>query len=545
MRGKLVNSIVGGMNLLFGIVMLLFRLYMPSFNSATAQELKVMDEIKSFIFIVMVTVIIINFITLVFNRKDKILLFSYILAVFSSISYFIDISYIGVLYILAALLIEIQVLRENMLYSNSMLFIAITSIAIIAIVIVGVNVLTYKDKVEEIVQEENKGFLDYQEEYFKNISVLSEDSEFYINVERNGKWGYINANGETKIDFQYDYASPFISIEQYDKKFDIALVSLEGTSSIILKNQREVMTFKTEIATDDYAKQLEKLEDLYKNTFKQDGKISERLSTIPTSNMKKLKAYEDIPYRYRFNDEYDIYITVSQTGGKNRYEFIKQDNPTTRVSIDCDYLKFDADNLYVYSNGYLPFYKTSERVQGWYTTNTKRVEFEGNIQILEFYDQYILIKDYDKDIIYFADENGIQISPNYKDIFVLDDAYIVKNENGKYIVINKQFEQILNNIEYDYINPMLLENGVLICANLPARVNFNTSGFPSNIEYDLIDLSGNKISLKNMDGTEIENPAYTGIYYLNNKKNVSSYDLFISNLTDIVYEFIGEEFYKK
>ena len=48
-----------------------------------------------------------------------------------------------------------------------------------------------------------------------------------------------------------------------------------------------------------------------------------------------------------------------------------------------------------------------------------------------------------------------------------------------------------------------------------------------------------------MDGTEIENPAYTGIYYLNNKKNVSSYDLFISNLTDIVYEFIGEEFYKK
>lgn len=545
MRGKLVNSIVGGMNLLFGILMLLFRLYMPNFNSATAQELKVMNEIKSFIFMALVAVIIINFITLVFNRKDKVLLFSYILGIFSSISYFIDISYIGVLYILAALLIEIQVLRENMLYSNSMSFIALTSIVIIAIGIVGVNVLTYKDKVEEIVKEENKGYLDYQEEYFKNISILSEDTEFYINVERNGKWGYINTNGETKIDFQYDYASPFISIEQYDKKFDIALVSMEGTSSIILKNQREVMTFKTEIATDDYAKQLEKLGDLYKNTFKQEGKISEKLSSVPTSNMKTLQAYEDIPYRYKFNDEYDIYITVSQTGGKNRYEFIKQDNPTTKVSIDCDYLKFDADNLYVYSNGYLPFYKTSEKLQGWYTTNTKRVEFEGNIQILEFYDQYILIKDYDKDIIYFADETGTQVSPNYKDIFVLDDAYIVKNENGKYIVVNKQFEQILNNIEYDYINPMLLENGVLICANLPAKVNFNTSGFPSNIEYDLVDLSGNKISLKNIDGTEIENPAYTGTYYLDNKKNVSSYDLFVSNLTDIVYEFIGEEFYKK
>ncbi len=47
--------------------------------------------------------------------------------------------------------------------------------------------------------------------------MLAEDSEFLLNVERNGKWGYINTNGDTKIDFQYDYASPFITISQYDK----------------------------------------------------------------------------------------------------------------------------------------------------------------------------------------------------------------------------------------------------------------------------------------------------------------------------------------
>ena len=65
----------------------------------------------------MIAVAIINFITLICNRKDKILLFSYLLAIASSVSYYIDISYIGILYILAALLIEIQVLRENMIYS--------------------------------------------------------------------------------------------------------------------------------------------------------------------------------------------------------------------------------------------------------------------------------------------------------------------------------------------------------------------------------------------------------------------------------------------
>lgn len=543
MKSKLVNSIVGGMNFLFGALMLVFRIYMPNANNATIEELKVINEVKNFIFLVMIAVAIVNLITLICNRKDKILLFSYLLAVASSASYYIDISYIGVLYILAALLIEIQVLRENMIYTSSMTYIAVVSIVIVAIGLLGLNVLTYKDRVEKIVKEENKGYLEYQENYFKNISMLPEDAEFLLNVKRNGKWGYINTNGDTKIDFQYDYASPFITISQYDKNFDIALVSKEGTTSIILKNQREVMSFKTEISIDDYEKQFEKLQELYNTIFKQEGKIDKTLYNVPTSDMSSIKSYEGYPYRYKFNDEYDVYITVSQSGGKNRYEFIKQDNPTTKVSIDCDNLKFDSNNLYVYSNGFLPFYKPSENIQGWYTKTTQRVEFEGNIQILEFYDNNILIKDYDNNIVYFADELGNQISPNYKDIFVLEDAYIVKNEEDKYIIIDKQFNQILNNIEYSYINPLLLDKGILLCSNMPAKVNFNSSGFPSNIEYNLVDLSGNVVKLKNLDGTEIENPAYTGIYYLNNKKNVSSYDLYISNLLDIPYEFIGEEYY--
>ena len=211
MKSKLVNSIVGGMNFLFGALMLVFRIYLPNINSATIEELKVINEVKSFIFLVMIAVAIINFITLICNRKDKILLFSYLLAIASSVSYYIDISYIGILYILAALLIEIQVLRENMIYTSSMTYIAIISIVIVAIGLLGLNVITYKDRVEKIVKEENKGYLEYQEDYFKNISMLAEDSEFLLNVERNGKWGYINTNGDTKIDFQYDYASPFIT----------------------------------------------------------------------------------------------------------------------------------------------------------------------------------------------------------------------------------------------------------------------------------------------------------------------------------------------
>lgn len=544
MRGKFVNAIVGGMNFIFGVVVLLFNFYLPDQATATAQELKVISEIDTYLFVLMIAVALVNLITMIFNHKDKIFLFSYLIAIFASSFYFIDISYIGIIYVLAALLVEIQVLRENMLFVNNTFYMVIISIVIVAIGIVGLNILTYKDKLKDIVKEETKGYLAYNEDYFKNISVLGEDAEFYLNVKREGKWGYINAKGETKIEFEYDYATPFVSIDKYNKKFDIALVCKEDTAAIILKNKRNVMTFKNEILADDYKKQIEKLEELYNNVFEQSGRLQNKLESVATSNMKTISSYKEYPYRYPFNDEYDIYITVAQSGGKNRYEFLKRENPNIKVSIDCDNLKFDEKNLYVYNNGFLPFYKTTEQIQGWYTKETKRVELEGNIQILEFFDNKILIKNYDENILYFTNENGEKISPNYKDIFVLDSAYIVKNEQNKYIVIDNQFNKILD-IEYDYINPILLDQGILICANFPLRVNFNSSGFPSNIEYDLVDTSGNKIYLLTKDGTVIENTTYTAVYYIDNKKTVSSYDVYINNLTDILYNFIGEEFYLK
>lgn len=544
MRGKLVNAIVGGMNFVFGILALLFKFYLPSLSVATQQEIKVVTEVNSYVFILMIVVALFNFVTLIFNCKDKVFLFSYVLAILSSCFYFLDFNYIGVLYILAALLIEIQVLRENVIFTNSTIYIVCVSVVIVAIGIAAVNLLTYKDRVEKIVKQEAKGYVEYQESYFKNISVLDEDAEFYINVKRDGKWGYVNSNGDVKIDFEYDYASPFITISKYDKNFDIALVCKDDVSSIILKNKRNVMTFKNEISIDDYDAQFQKLKDLYVDTFKQTDDIENNINLVDTSNMKSIDAYEGFSYRYPFNDEYDIYITVSQIGGKNRYEFLKKDNPNIKVSIDCDNLKFDERHLYVFSNGYLPFYKTSENIQGWYTKETKRVEINGNIQILDFFDQNILMKDYDSETVYFANEGGERISPVYKDIFVLNEMYIVKNEENKYIIIDKNFNKVLD-IEYDYMNPILLNNGILICANLPAKVNFNSYGFPNNINYDLIDVYGKKITLKNVDGSVIDNPSYTEVFYLSNKKTVSNYDSYISNLTDIKYDFVGDEFYKK
>lgn len=76
------------------------------------------------------------------------------------------------------------------------------------------------------------------------------------------------------------------------------------------------MSFKTEIATDNYEKQIEKFQEIYSEIFRQEGKIIDSLYNVPTNDMTSIKSYEGYPYRYKFNDEYDVYITVSQTGGK-------------------------------------------------------------------------------------------------------------------------------------------------------------------------------------------------------------------------------------
>ena len=77
--------------------------------------------------------------------------------------------------------------------------------------------------------EENKNELAYKSDYFKYITELGIE-DVYINIKKDGKYGYINQNGEVVIDFLYDYASPFVGITAYNKHFDIALVCQNGSS---------------------------------------------------------------------------------------------------------------------------------------------------------------------------------------------------------------------------------------------------------------------------------------------------------------------------
>ena len=49
MRGKIVNSIVAGMNFLFGLLILFYKFFMPEASRATSQEASVMNGIYQYI----------------------------------------------------------------------------------------------------------------------------------------------------------------------------------------------------------------------------------------------------------------------------------------------------------------------------------------------------------------------------------------------------------------------------------------------------------------------------------------------------------------
>ena len=171
------------MNFLFGLLVIFYSIQIPDLGRATEQQKNVASELYQYIFIVMLVVLFFNLINLWFNRKDRILVLGYMVAIISSSFYVFDMKLIAILYILAAFLIEIQVLRENVIVQTNTFYLIILSIAIAAIGLVAINCFTYKDKVNKLTKIENIDKIEYDEEFFKYVSEL-DDHDLYFNVQK-------------------------------------------------------------------------------------------------------------------------------------------------------------------------------------------------------------------------------------------------------------------------------------------------------------------------------------------------------------------------
>lgn len=545
MRGKTTNLFMALLNILLGVLLIVFSIKVPQdITEFTVQENQIVSVLRIVLYVIIGIVTFFNVIYYFVNNQNSTRKTGYLVAFFA-ISYILVKHYIiGILPIVAGFIIIAGNFKEKWIEINSIGFISLISIIMLAMIVVGGICFLYKNIGEYIIKKQNENELAYNTEYFRYVTELGIE-DIYINVKKDGKYGYINTKGETVIDFKYDYASPFVKISSYDKNFEIALVCLDGRTLIILKNERLVMSYRSESLDNDYSSKIEELRNVYTNIMKQDGEMQYEILEKKNS-ITKIPAYseqsETYTYRYDYNETYDILVTQSSMGAGDIYELAKKDDLTYRIKLDCEDLDYDENYLYIYSNGNIPFYDRSVKKQGWFTNYGRKVVLKGNGQILDFIKGNILLKDHNKDTIYFINnDNEINVlSESYDEIFICDeDRYIVKKSNNKYTVIDSNYQPIISQ-EWDFVDLSLVNENIYIFGKIGGVINFNEYNYANNVKLTAYDRDGNII----IDNVEQIYDTYYSISGDESLKYADRYSSFLNKLKKMDVEFVGDEFYK-
>ena len=542
MKGKLVNSLIGILNIILGIVLMIVSLVLPTnISEITIQEESVIHTIRFAFTVQLCVYLLLNFIFYLVHRNDERFKLSFSLSLFAISYFFIPETWIAIFPIISGIRILKVIRKENFIELNSMFMIFFIIFLYITLSATVISSAIYPNIANQVKNSQNENEQAYKDDFFKYITPLGIEDE-YINVKVGDKFGYINPRGETVIDFQYDYASQFIKVNLFDKEFEIALVCEKGSTKIIMKNQRVVMSYKTESNNRNYEAKQKELNEVYHRIT---GKTTDAILEIEPKKavMRQLNVYreqntEDYTYKYDYNETYDIIVTESSIGLNNRYELVQKANPNMRIVLDCEYLSYDENYLYIYTNGNIPFYNPSTKEQGWFDQFGKKQSMSGNAQILEMYEDKILIKNYNNQTIYFINYDGQIVSPVYQDIYILSDQYIIKDENQKYRFIDSQFNPLYD-YEYDYMLNSLESANLMIGFHLPEKIEVDDFGH-TNIVYDVIDLEGNRIA-QNIEYIFDISPK------IENAKSKTQEEMkkeILEQMDVVKNKFVGDEFYQ-
>jgi hypothetical protein len=525
-----------------GATIIVYSIKIPrEITELTVQEYQIINVLKIIIYITFGFTTLLNIINYFINNRDSMRKTGYLISIFSISFIFIKEWPISIFSILAGIVIIISTFRERWVETNSITLLSIIGvIGVINVIIIG-GCFAYKNLGSYILDKENENETAYKEDYFKYITEL-EITDAYINVKKDGKYGYITSDGNVVIDFQFEYASPFVPIVEYGKNFEIALVCKDGSTWIILKNLRQVLTYRSESMAQDYEAKLRELENVYYNVLGQTTKMHYEIDN-KTDNMYRVPAYEDElasnVYRYNYSEEYDVIITKSSLGYGDTYELADKNNLNLRITLECENLCYDENYLYVYSNGNIPFFDISSKKQGWFTKYGNKVTLSGKAQILEIVGDNFLIKNHNDDTIYFIDSDGNSISNVYKEIFVCNlDRFIVKQSNNKYAIIDSEFNKVTEQ-EWDFVDASLAGAGIVVFGTTSDAISFNDYDYAENMKLRIVNLDGNIVC----DNLE---QVYNKYYYISENENQSysqRYSEFLSSLKVMTSTFVGDEFY--
>ncbi len=545
MKGKKTNIFLGILNIILGLLLIMYVWYMLHNNKLelTRHQRFVMNIEHNIIFGISVVICFINFVFSIFNMKKGYYFVFYLFSLVGIITFFTP-SYIYPIFTIISGILIIRTLSKNNYIEKDNFF--VSTIIIIMMGIIGLSAISlsqYKKIAEYIKKREDINLTAYNPEYFKYVEEIP-DKSIYINVKLNGKYGYINKSGETKIDFKYDYATPFYKIRAYDKTFELAAVSTKNTTDVIMKNERKVMSYNSEYANEDHEGKRDEFVKILKDVIGEKNpelEVSNKYNGFATRNI-----YEDTKNsnekRYQFTDKYDVLIQKSEITEKEIYTLVTKRDLLKNSKSKGDYIKLNVEQLihddnylYVYNNGFLPYFSPSKKEQGWFNLQGKKYTLNNNVQIEVFEDKRLAIKRKPRKITYFAsneDEDLKAISPIYKEVIPDGDNYIVKNMNEKWQIVDKNF-QPRTKLEYDIFISTLITEGIYIFANIDNGIEIDDYGY-AKLRYTMIDRNLNVI------GTNLEEMYNFNIKYLNRNSD-EEYRRYIEKLKDPRYHRIVEK----
>ena len=162
----------------------------------------------------------------------------------------------------------------------------------------------------------------------------------------------------------------------------------------------------------------------------------------------------------------------------------------------------------------------------------------GKAQILDFYDDRMLLRNFNDYTIYFIDLNGETISDKYKDFYICNDQrYIVEGENGLYYVMDNEYNNIFEK-EYTVLNPRLASQGLYLTLDNTENIEFTDYGF-AKLKWNLLNHDG-EIICDNIE--QIYDLFYKLSDDIENEKD--KYTDFVKKLKKLDYKFVGDKFYK-
>lgn len=338
---------------------------------------------------------------------------------------------------------------------------------------------------------------------YNNIETLqgSTIEDIYIPVEKNYKYGFINESGQEKIHCEYDRVSYFNEVEINNTTYYIALAKKDNKFYILSKGNDNIAistdlekylrtiyehldnnVTKSMNENGDYRNgYLQSFEFLLQVSTRGEMKLSQQ--TVEKDNNNEIILSErNSKYYYNsknysmliepiYNEQeetdYDSYYEDYYDEDENTY-YLSSENTKYNVTITKNNGETESSIVYLpglnesettlktFSNEYIEFEDEEGTRKGWYDDNGNKTTIPNNYTIEDIKDgKAILQKDNTKDTDIKLERHFIIIDMTGKTLLkttaldIYDNIYLVKNNNNKMVLIDKDLQEISN--EYDKI----------------------------------------------------------------------------------------------